>query len=83
MSVSVTFNNTLYTIPEADGGTLIVNRMTGQAGTTYDAAQDLGRVRLTMRPLAPPRELFNIALDAGMLRLQWADRELVVPMRVR
>jgi hypothetical protein len=74
---------TLYTIPEANGGTLIVNRQTGQGGTTYDAARDLGRVRLTSRPLQAPQELFNIALDPGLLRLQWADRELVVPMRVR
>jgi hypothetical protein len=74
---------TLYTIPEATGGTLIVNRQTGQGGTTYDAARDLGRVRLTMRPLSPSQELFNIALDPGLLRLQWSDRELVVPLRVR
>jgi hypothetical protein len=74
---------TLYTIPEATGGTLIVNRQTGQGGTTYDATRDLGRVRLTMRPLAPPQELFDIALDPGLLRLQWSDRELIVPMRVR
>ena len=74
---------TLFTIPEANGGTLIVNRQTGQGGTTYDQARDLGRVRLAARPLATPQELFNIALDATMLRIQWADRELVVPMRVR
>jgi hypothetical protein len=74
---------TLFTIPEASGGTLIVNRQTGQGGTTYDQARDLGRVRLTARPLASAQELFNIALDATMLRIQWADRELVVPMRVR
>lgn len=73
---------TLFTIPDANGGTLIVNRQTGQGGTTYDAARDLGRVRLTARPLATAQELFNIALDPGMLRVQWADRELVVPMRV-
>jgi hypothetical protein len=74
---------TLYTIPEATGGTLIVNRQTGQGGTTYDAARDLGRVRLTARQLAAPLELFDIALDRAMLRIRWADRELVVPMRVR
>jgi Protein of unknown function (DUF2911) len=72
---------TLFTIPEASGGTLIVNRQTGQGGTTYDAARDLGRVRLTARPLASAQELFNIALDPTLLRIQWADRELVVPMR--
>lgn len=73
---------TLFTIPDADGGTLIVNRQTGQGGTSYDATRDLGRVRLTARPLARAHELFNVALEPAMLRIQWADRELVVPMRV-
>jgi hypothetical protein len=74
---------TLFSIPEANGGTLIVNRQTGQGGTTYDQARDLGRVRLTTRPLGAPVERFTVAIDGGMLRLQWADRELVTPIRVR
>jgi hypothetical protein len=78
---------TLFSIPERDGGILIVNRQTGQAGTAYDAAHDLGRVPLMARPLAEPVEVFTIAVtadgDGGLLRLQWDGRELVVPFRVR
>jgi hypothetical protein len=74
---------TLFTIPGAGGGTLIVNRQTGQGGTAYDATRDLGRVPMAMRALSTPRELFNIAVDPGLLRLQWAEREFVVPVRVR
>jgi hypothetical protein len=77
---------TLFSIPERDGGVLIVNRQTEQAGTAYDAARDLGRVRLTARPLAEPLEVFTIAATpegpGGLLRLQWDRTELVTPFRV-
>lgn len=81
---------TLFSIPQADGGVLIVNRQTGQAGTAYDASQDLGRVALQARPLNELVELFRIEVveDAGSgargwLRLQWDRTELVVPFVVR
>ncbi|HEX5831781.1 MAG TPA: DUF2911 domain-containing protein [Gemmatimonadaceae bacterium] len=79
---------TLFSIPARDGGMLIVNRQTGQGGTTYDAARDLGRVRLVARALPAPVELFTIRVGStgaasGELRLQWDDTELVVPVRVR
>lgn len=78
---------TLYSIPERDGGVLIVNRQTGQGGTTYDAARDLGRVRLTARPLTETVELFTVLVtpagSRGELRLQWDRTELVTPVRAR
>ena len=78
---------TLFTIPQPEGGVLIVNRQTGQGGTTYDAAQDLGRVALRTRPIASPVESFTIVTEprgaSGEIRLQWDQRELVVPVHVR
>jgi hypothetical protein len=78
---------TLFSIPTAEGGTLIVNRQTGQTGTAHDAKQDLGRVPLTARSLAAPVELFTILATekapGGELRIQWDQRELVVPFSVR
>jgi hypothetical protein len=78
---------TLFSIPERDGGLLIINRQTDQAGTAYDASRDLGRVRLTARALAEPVEVFTIAANpegaGGVLRLQWDRTELVAPFRVR
>jgi hypothetical protein len=78
---------TLFSIPERDGGWLIVSRETGQAGTAYDATKDLGRVRLGVRPLSAPVETFTIKAEteggANLLRLQWDNAERVVPFRVR
>jgi hypothetical protein len=66
---------------------LIVSRQTDQAGTAYDASRDLGRVRLTARPLPESVEVFTIAANpegpGGVLRLQWDRTELVTPFRVR
>jgi len=48
---------TIYALVEdPDNWQLIVNKMTGQWGLTYDAAQDLGRVKMTMsKPPAPDK----------------------------
>lgn len=77
---------TLYSIPAADGGTLIINRQTGQNGQQYDENQDLGRVKLTARPLAQPVEVFTISAreegGRGLLALQWDRTEMVVEFRV-
>lgn len=78
---------TLFSIPAAAGGVLIINRQTGQTGTAYDAARDLGRVKLAARQLPEVVEVFTIRVDQGStdgkLRLQWDRTELVVPFRVR
>lgn len=78
---------TLFSIPARDGAKLIINRQTGQNGNSYDASQDLGRIGAAFRPLTQSVELFTIVADetqsGGLLRLQWADGEMVVPFRVR
>jgi hypothetical protein len=78
---------TLFSVPEPDGGWLIVNRQTGQAGTAHDPSQDLGRVRLTTRALAAPVETFTVKAEADsaahLIRLQWDTSERVVSFRVR
>lgn len=77
---------TLYSIPEADGGLLIINRQTGQNGQQYDQARDLGRVRMRARPLAAPVEVFTIVAreenGKGILALQWDRTELVAEFEV-
>lgn len=77
---------TLFSIPEAGGGMLIVSRDTGQAGTAYNPARDLGRVPLERRPLAEPVEVFTLAVtpegELGAIRLQWDTSELVARFRV-
>ncbi|MDC6355150.1 MULTISPECIES: DUF2911 domain-containing protein [Robiginitalea] len=77
---------TLFTIPAPDGGTLIVNRETGQNGNNYDPQQDLGRVPMEIRELEPSVENFTIeaveTAESGELRLMWGETVFVVPFRV-
>ena len=77
---------TLFSIPQPDGGVLIVNRQTGQSGTSYDAAQDLGRVPLRRSSLDAEVVAFEIAPEAtgegGRLVLRWDRDALSVPFRV-
>lgn len=78
---------TLFSIPDATGGLLIVSRQTGQNGTAYDPAQDLGRVRLTSSALTESVELFTVeivlaGIDRGELRIKWDRREMAVGFRV-
>ncbi len=78
---------TLFSIPQEDGGWLIINRQTGQNGTAYDAAQDLGRVRMARTAVAEPVETFTIAVEpadaGGTLRLSWDRSAFSVPFRVQ
>lgn len=77
---------TLFSIPEADGGTLIVSRQTGQNGNSYDPAQDLGRVSFALEQLSNPVEQLEIAAEPagqnGRLVIRWGERALSVPFRV-
>lgn len=78
---------TLYTIPEADGWTLIVNKQTGQWGTNYDAAQDLGRVKMNVEKAGSPIETFvidfhDLGTDNGKMRMAWENTEATVPVAV-
>ncbi len=77
---------TLFSIPEATGGVLIINRQTNQNGQSYDPARDLGRVPLRTRPLANEVEAFTIAVRAegtrGILALQWDRTEFITEFEV-
>lgn len=53
---------TLYTIPEPESWTLIINRETGQWGTQYDPGLDLARVAMQVEALDEPVEQFTILL---------------------
>ncbi len=77
---------TLYSIPEATGGVLIINKQTGQNGQQYDSTRDLGRVPLRARALTREIEAFTIRPRAeggkGLLALQWDRTELVADFTV-
>lgn len=72
---------TLFSMPTATGGVLIINRQTGQNGQQYDSARDLGRVPIRPSPLAESVEAFTIVARArgerGELALQWDRTEYI------
>lgn len=86
----VTLAPGMYTlwVQHARGRTsLIINRQTGQWGTVYDAAQDLGRVEMQAAAAPSFVETFTIAVRAlggprGVLELSWGDRVMSVPFTV-
>lgn len=77
---------TLFTIPAPDGGTLIINKQTGQNGRSYDASQDLGRVPMQLVKNEESVELFTIDAvergDQGVLQLKWGETAFEVPFVV-
>lgn len=75
---------------------LIVNRQTGQWGTDYDRAKDLGRVALAAKDMRDNEETFTIYLVpdsprpasgyanlSGVLRIRWGTTELSAPWTVK
>lgn len=78
---------TLWTTFTPDTATLIVNAQTGQWGTAYDAARDVGRTTLEQRDRETPAERFTIEIageaSAAELHLGWDDRTYVAPISVR
>lgn len=79
---------TLWTAPRANGTVeLIVNRQTGQWGTGYDRAHDLGRVAMKSEALTTPVEQFTISIvpaDArnGTLAMEWGPFRWTAPIVV-
>jgi Protein of unknown function (DUF2911) len=74
---------TLWSIPAADGWTLIVNRQTGQWGTVYDAAQDLARIPVRAEAAAgAPVEQLTMRFEGSNLVIAWENTRVVVPVAV-
>jgi len=80
---------TIYTIPEPDQWTLIINKQTGQWGTVYDPGQDLGRVKMTVSKPPEPIQTFTITVakangteNKGFLVMQWENEVATAPFTV-
>jgi hypothetical protein len=79
---------TLWTVPHANGADLIVNKQTGQWGTSYLGSRDLGRAPMSSEALATPVEQFTISIvptDAhhGTLAMEWGSFRWTAPIAVR
>ena len=79
---------TLWTIPHRRGVDLIVNRQTGQWGTEYGRAHDLGRAPIQADSAATTVEKFTISIEPrdarhGTLAMAWGTFRWTVPIVVR
>ena len=79
---------TLWTIPRRHEAGLIVNRQTGQWGTGYDPARDLGRASMTAETRATSVEAFTISIvpkddRTGTLAMEWGPFRWTAPIVVR
>jgi hypothetical protein len=69
---------TIFTVPKADGWTLVISKKTGEWGTDYPGEkEDLVRAPMSVSKTSAPVENFLIAFDqAGnkcALRMEWAN----------
>jgi hypothetical protein len=79
---------TLWTVPHVNGVDLIVNRQTGQWGTEYRRAQDLGTVPIKSESVSSPVEKFTIAIEPadsrhGTLVMSWGTFQWTAPIVVQ
>lgn len=76
----------IFSIPQADAWTIIINSETGQTGTAHNAARDFVRVPAQVRELPEVVEQFTIRIDesneGGIIRFQWDRGEAVLPFKV-
>ncbi len=80
--------HTLWTIPRATGAELIVNAESGQWGTQYSSARDIGSTALRSDVVAVPVERFTIAVEPidarhATLALQWGTFRWTAPIVVQ
>ncbi|WP_396626806.1 DUF2911 domain-containing protein [Luteitalea sp.] len=73
---------TLYTLPGSPWQ-LIVNKQTGQWGTQYSEAQDLGRTPMTAGTLASPAEQLTIAVIGSNLEIHWGTMKQSVAISAK
>ena len=79
---------TLWTVPHTNGVELIVNKETGQWGTGYNGALNLGKAPIKSETVASPVEEFTISVvpsDAqhGALVMEWGTFKWTAPIVVR
>jgi hypothetical protein len=77
----------IWTLPNANEWTLIINRQTGQFHLDYDSSRDFGRTKMNLKTLPDPVETFKIDLRAdggnhGTLALDWENTEAFIPFTV-
>jgi len=79
---------TIYTLPSASQWLLIVNKQTGQWGTEYSEAQDLGRTPMTSKTLPASQENMSISFEhtkggTTELHVKWATTDEYVNVQAQ
>ena len=79
---------TLWTVPHQNGVDLIVNGQSGQWGTQYNRARDVGTARMQSTTPPTPIDQFTISVaptDArrGTLAMEWGSFRWTAPIEVR
>jgi hypothetical protein len=79
---------TLWTIPRQNGVDLVVNGQSGQWGTEYNHARDVGVARMQSTTLSTPVDQFTISVAAndakhGTLTMEWGTFRWTAPIEVR
>jgi hypothetical protein len=79
---------TLWTAPHVGSVDLIVNKQTGQWGTEYSRAQDLGKARMQSDSATTPVEKFTISIEGsdarhGALTMAWGAFRWTAPIVVQ
>jgi hypothetical protein len=76
-------NYTIFTVPEANKWTLIVNKKTGEWGIPYKyESEELVRIPMSVSKTAGPVEDFTISFDQGgdscTMKLSWEETQASV-----
>ncbi len=78
---------TLWSIPTAEGWTLVINAEFGQWGTEHKPERDLFKIPMKVSTLPQPLERFTITIDSappgGALNLDWDTTRASVPFTVK
>jgi hypothetical protein len=77
----------IWTLPNEKQWMLIINKQTGQFHLNYDEGQDFGRVKMNLKTLTAPVEVFKIEVqplsgNKGTLSLLWETTDAWVPITV-
>jgi Protein of unknown function (DUF2911) len=79
----------IWTLPNEKQWMLIINKQTGQFHLNYDQSQDFARVKMNLKTLPAPVEIFKIevqsaggAANKGTLSVMWETTDAWVPITV-
>ena len=71
---------TLYTIPNENQWTIILNKQTGQSGQVYDKSQDLLRFQVPVRKLDQLVEQLTIRFEEKNMIIEWDRTQVAIPL---